>query len=51
MICVPIFEKNYDSVFKLLKILLNAGADLLEFRIDIMDNPNPDDVSKHNQGN
>jgi 3-dehydroquinate dehydratase I len=45
MICVPIFEKNYDSVLQSAKNSIEAGADLLEFRIDAMNNPNPDEVS------
>ncbi len=45
MICVPIFEKNYESVLQSAKNSIEAGADLLELRIDVMNNPNPDDVS------
>jgi 3-dehydroquinate dehydratase I len=45
MICVPIFEKNYESVLQAAKNSIEAGADLLELRIDVMNNPNPDDVS------
>ena len=45
MICVPIFEKNYESVLQSAKNSIDAGADLLEFRIDVMNNPNPDEVS------
>jgi 3-dehydroquinate dehydratase-1 len=45
MICVPIFEKNYESVLQSAKNSIEAGADLLELRIDALNNPNPDDVS------
>ena len=45
MICVPIFEKNYESVLEAVKNSINAGADLIEFRIDAMDHPDPDEVS------
>ncbi len=45
MICVPIFEKNYNSVLRSAKNSIEAGADLLEIRIDAIENPNPDDIS------
>jgi 3-dehydroquinate dehydratase-1 len=45
MICVPIFEKNYESILEAAKNSINAGADLIELRIDAMDHPNPDEVS------
>jgi 3-dehydroquinate dehydratase I len=45
MICVPIFEKNRQSVLRSAKNSIKAGADLLELRIDAMDHPNPEDVS------
>ena len=45
MICVPIFENNYESVLEAVKNSINAGADLIEFRIDAMDHPDPDEVS------
>jgi len=43
-ICVPIFEKTYKTVIQAAKNSFDAGADLVEFRIDAMDHPNPDDV-------
>ena len=43
-ICVPIFEKTYKTVIQAAKNSFEAGADLVEFRIDAMDHPNPDDV-------
>ena len=45
MICVPIFEKNYETILQSAKNSIEAGADLLELRIDVMNNPNPDEVS------
>jgi 3-dehydroquinate dehydratase I len=45
MICVPIVEKNYDTVLEAAKNSIDAGADIIELRIDAMDHPNPDEVS------
>ena len=45
MICVPIFEKDYESILVAAKNSINAGADLIELRIDAMDQPNADEVS------
>ena len=45
MICVPIFEKNHQSILRSAKNSITAGADLLELRIDAMDHPDPDEVS------
>lgn len=44
-VCVPILEKTYESVLKASKSSIEAGADLLELRIDFMDNPDPDDIN------
>lgn len=44
-ICVPIFEKNSESILEAVKNSINAGADLIEFRIDAMDHTDPDEVS------
>jgi 3-dehydroquinate dehydratase-1 len=43
-VCVPILEKKYESVIKAAEISVNAGADLLELRIDFMDNPSSVDI-------
>ena len=43
MICVPIFEKNCESVLQSAKNSIEAGADMVEIRIDAMDDPNPDE--------
>lgn len=45
MICVPIFEKDYETILEAAKNSINAGADLIELRIDSMDNPDPYEVS------
>jgi 3-dehydroquinate dehydratase-1 len=45
LICVPIFEKDFNSVIKSAKDSIEAGADILELRIDALDHPNPDFVS------
>ena len=44
MICVPIFEKNSESVLKSADNIMKMGADILEFRIDALDHPDPDEV-------
>lgn len=43
-ICVPILEKTYNSALKASKSSIEAGADLLELRIDFIENPDPDDI-------
>lgn len=43
-VCVPILEKTYESVVKAAENSVNAGADLLELRIDYMDNPSLVDI-------
>ncbi len=43
-ICVPILEKTYESALESSKYSINAGADLLELRIDFIENSDPDDV-------
>lgn len=45
MICVPIVEKTYDSAINAAKNAVSAGADLIEFRIDSLSNPEPEKVS------
>ncbi|SCG86146.1 type I 3-dehydroquinate dehydratase [Methanobacterium congolense] len=44
MVCVPIFEKDEKSVFKAVKNAVNSGADVLELRIDAMEDPLSVDV-------
>lgn len=43
-ICVPILEKTYESALESSKSSINAGADILELRIDFIENSEPDDV-------
>ncbi|UTB33346.1 MAG: type I 3-dehydroquinate dehydratase [Methanobacterium sp. ERen5] len=43
-ICVPILEKTYESALESSKSSITAGADLLELRIDFIENSDPDDV-------
>ncbi len=43
-VCVPIFEKTYESAIEAAKNSIIAGADLLELRIDFLENPDPDAV-------
>ncbi|WP_394295788.1 type I 3-dehydroquinate dehydratase [Methanobacterium paludis] len=44
MICVPILEKNSESVIKSANNAIKMGADILEFRIDGLDDPDPDEI-------
>ena len=44
-ICVPIFEKTIKNVLKSADKSIEAGADLLEFRIDALNHPDPRGVS------
>jgi 3-dehydroquinate dehydratase-1 len=43
-ICVPILEKTYESALESSKSSVVAGADLLELRIDFIENSDPDGV-------
>ena len=40
-IAIPIFQKNKENILKVAKECIIKGADILELRIDGMDNPNP----------
>ncbi|MBP2046606.1 type I 3-dehydroquinate dehydratase [Methanobacterium aggregans] len=44
MVCVPIFQKNEKSIFKAVENAVNSGADVLELRIDAMEDPFSVDV-------
>jgi len=46
MICVPITEKNPRYVLQSAKKAIELGADILEFRIDMLDDPDPDEVQQ-----
>lgn len=39
-IAIPIFQKNYEEVIEVAKDCIEKGADILEFRIDALKNPN-----------
>ena len=44
MICAPILEKESESVISSAKKAIELGADILEFRVDALQNPNADEV-------
>ena len=44
MICAPILEKKFESVLQSAKKAIDLGADILEFRIDALENPDADIV-------
>ncbi len=46
MICAPILEKELESVIKSAKKAIDLGADILEFRIDGLKNPDLDEVQR-----
>jgi 3-dehydroquinate dehydratase-1 len=44
MICAPILEKKSESVLQSAKKAVDLGADILEFRIDALENPDANEV-------
>jgi 3-dehydroquinate dehydratase-1 len=46
MICSPIVEKDYKLVLQSAKKAVALGADILEFRIDALEDPHPDEVQQ-----
>jgi 3-dehydroquinate dehydratase-1 len=44
MICAPILERKSESVLQSAKKAVDLGADILEFRIDALENPDADMV-------
>lgn len=44
LICVPILEKDLNLVSKSAEKAVNLGADIVELRIDALDNPDPDKI-------
>jgi 3-dehydroquinate dehydratase I len=44
MICAPILEKKSESVLQSAKKAIDLGADILEFRIDALENPDANEV-------
>ena len=45
-IAIPIFQKDYENVIKVAKDCINKGADVLEFRIDALENPEISEIKK-----
>jgi 3-dehydroquinate dehydratase-1 len=46
MICAVIFKKDSDSVLTSAEKAINMGADMLEFRIDRLEDPKPENVQR-----
>lgn len=44
LVCVPILEKDLNLVSKSAEKAVNLGADIVELRIDALDNPDPDKI-------
>jgi 3-dehydroquinate dehydratase-1 len=44
MICVPILKKSIDSALKTADKSIKLGADILELRIDALENPDSDEI-------
>ena len=38
-IAIPIFQEKYEDVIEVAKDCIDKGADILEFRIDALENP------------
>ena len=45
-IAIPIFQAKKEDVIKVAEDCIEKGADVLEFRIDALDNPNFKDIQK-----
>ena len=45
-IAIPIFQKDCENVIKVAKDCINKGADVLEFRIDALENPEIPEIKK-----
>ncbi len=46
MICVPLVEKESKYVLKSAEQAIKLGADILEFRIDALEDPDPDEIQQ-----
>jgi len=46
MICVPITEKNPEFALQSAEKAIDLGADILELRIDVLEDPDPDEVQQ-----
>ena len=44
MLCVPILKKSIDSALNSAKKAIKLGADILELRIDALENPDSDEI-------
>ena len=45
-IAIPIFQENCENVIKVAEDCIKKGADVLEFRIDALENPNISEIKK-----
>ena len=45
-IAIPIFQAKKEDVIKVARDCIDKGADVLEFRIDALDNPNFEDIEE-----
>lgn len=45
-IAIPIFQAKKEDVIEVAKDCIDKGADILEFRIDALDNPNFEDIEE-----
>lgn len=45
-IAIPIFQAKKEDVIKVAEDCIEKGADVLEFRIDALDNPNFKDIQE-----
>ena len=45
-IAIPIFQKDCENVIKVAKDCISKGADVLEFRIDALENPEISEIKK-----
>jgi 3-dehydroquinate dehydratase-1 len=46
MICAPVIEKKLKYALKSAKKAITLGADMLELRIDVLEDPDPDEVQQ-----
>ena len=46
MICVPIIEKNPRFALQSAEKAIDLGADILELRIDVLEDPDPDEIQQ-----
>lgn len=46
MICIPLVEKESKNVLESAEKAINLGADILEFRIDALEDPDSDEIQQ-----